>query len=394
MPAELQPMFMISSPGELLLSLLVHGLLFFLPVIAFSFLAYYLLSLPAKRHEHARFFLHLLEICQRTGKPIEHALVAVSESRDRSPGMRFHLTSAYVEEGDRLAAALEKSRLCPRSVIAMLAAGEYIGDVAKVLPACRMQLQDARSGIRNAMNHFLVLVVGLAPLFLAILWMLSVMVMPKFREIFGSVYGTDEMSGGLAFLSVSLRVASWVETLFVAFLAIAALLYLCGPGTPPWIRKFAVPFVDSMALLVPWKRRRMQRNFAAILAVLLDVDVPEPMALKLAAASSGNDVFRRRAGRATQRLADGETLTQAVTALDSAGEFRWRLTNAAHGRGGFAVALRGWFEGLDARAFQQEQATSHVLTTGLVIVNGVMVGCICIGVFGLLTQLVEIGVLW
>lgn len=389
-----QFMLMVSEPRDLVWSLILHGLLFGVPVLVFSYLAYFLLSLPARRQEQARLFLHLLETSLRAGKPIEQTMVSAAASGDPSPGLRFHLTAAYLEEGDRLATALEKSRLCPRAVIAMLAAGEHIGDVAKVLPACRMQLKDARSGIRSAMNHFLVLVVGLAPLALITLWCLMVAVMPKIREIFNGMYETQQPNGWLTFLFMSLRIGVWVETLFIGMLGIAAMLYLCGPGAPCWLRKLAGPLVDSIAWLVPWKRRRMQRNFAAVLAVMLDSGVPEITALKLAAESSGNDVFRSRAGRAMQRMALGETLTQAVAALDSAGEFRWRLTNAVHGHGSFAIALRGWFDGLDARAFQQEQAAAHILTTSLVLVNGVTVGCVCIGVFGLLTQLVEMGVLW
>ena len=138
----------------------------------------------------------------------------------------------------------------------------------------------------------------------------------------------------------------------------------------------------------------MQRNFAAILATLLDAGMPEPEALRQAAASTANDRFRQRATRAIQRLSSGESLTQVVTELDAAGEFRWRLANATHAKTGFAHALRGWFESLDARAFQQEQAAAQLLTTGLVLVNGLIVGCICVGLFGWLTNLVEIGVLW
>jgi hypothetical protein len=141
-----------ANVSGLLLSLFVHGLFFVAPVLVFSYLAYFFLSLPAGRREQARLFLHVLETCVRDGKPVEPAIVAMAETHDRSPGLRFHLTAAYVEEGDRLATALAKSRLVPRPIIAMLAAGERIGDVRKVLPACRRQLQDARSGVRSALN--------------------------------------------------------------------------------------------------------------------------------------------------------------------------------------------------------------------------------------------------
>ena len=54
----------------------------------------------------------------------------------------------------------------------------------------------------------------------------------------------------------------------------------------------------------------------------------------------------------------------------------------------------GWFEALDAKAFQQEQAAAQTLTTALVLWNGFVVGAFVIGMFNLLTNMVEEAVLW
>ena len=70
--------------------------------------------------------------------------------------------------------------------------------------------------------------------------------------------------------------------------------------------------------------------------------------------------------------------------FDDTGEFHWRLANATHARGGFLNALRGWHESLDAKAFQQEETTAHAVTTGVVILNGVLVALICTAMFGIL----------
>jgi type II secretory pathway component PulF len=394
MTDALHPTLMMANAGWLLVSLLLHALFFVLPVLVLSYIAYFLLSLPARRQEQARLFLHVLDTCLREGRPVEQTLVSIAATQDRSPGLRFHLAAAYVEEGDRLAAALEKSRLLPRAVVAMLKAGEHIGDVRKVLPACHRRLQDSRSGLCGAMNYFLVLVLGLAPIALWLMWVLAIIVLPKMREVVDSMSGGEASTFWTDFLLVSLRCGVWVETTFVAGLFLAAMLYLCGPSAPNWLLVITARFVDRIAWLVPWKRRRMQRNFAGILAVLLDSGVPEPEALRLASAATDNVVFRSRTERAVQQLAAGEPLANALAQLDGAGEFRWRLTNAAHGGGGFVPALRGWLESLDARAFQQEQGAAHLLTTGLVVVNGVVVGCICAGVFGTLTYLIDFCALW
>jgi type II secretory pathway component PulF len=138
----------------------------------------------------------------------------------------------------------------------------------------------------------------------------------------------------------------------------------------------------------------MQRDFSTMLAILLDSGVSEPEAVTLAGDCVANRVFRHRAARAVEALKQGLKLTQAVQSMDDSGEFGWRLTNAFHGGGGFLPALAGWHESLDAKAFQQEQAAAHGITTALVLWSGVFVGAVVISVFMFLISLIDEGVLW
>jgi hypothetical protein len=88
-------------------------------------------------------------------------------------------------------------------------------------------------------------------------------------------------------------------------------------------------------------------------------------------------------------------LPAALGRLDDSGEFQWRLANAVHHSGGFAVALRGWQESLNAKAFQQEQAASQTIATLLVLINGIIVGLMAVTVFQLLISIMAgEGVLW
>jgi type II secretory pathway component PulF len=128
--------------------------------------------------------------------------------------------------------------------------------------------------------------------------------------------------------------------------------------------------------------------------VLLDGGVPEAEAVRLAGDCTANEICRRRAQRVIGALQQGIKLDDAVRDFDSSGEFHWRLTNATHARGGFLNALHGWHEALDARAFQQEEATAHAVTSGLVILNGVLVALIAIGMFGILIASVNAALLW
>jgi type II secretory pathway component PulF len=123
--------------------------------------------------------------------------------------------------------------------------------------------------------------------------------------------------------------------------------------------------------------------------VLLDGGVPEAEAVRLAGESTANEICRRRARRVTDALSRGEKLDDAVRAFDDTGEFHWRLANAVHARGGFLAALRGWHAALDAKAFQQEEVATHAITSGLVILNGVVVGLVAIAMFGLLVMVLK-----
>ena len=138
----------------------------------------------------------------------------------------------------------------------------------------------------------------------------------------------------------------------------------------------------------------MERDFSAMLAVLLDAEIPEEEAVTLAASCTDNAVFIDRAARIVEQLRQGATLTETIRFVDDTGEFRWRLENAAHGRGGFMEALTGWHEALEAKAYQLEQAASQTITTGLVLVNGCIVGLIAAAVFQALTAVVWNLTLW
>jgi general secretion pathway protein F len=385
------------------------GLLFFavvagIPLLIFSWVFFFLLSIPFRRQERARIFLQLVDNCLRQGRPIEPALVEMAASRDRSPGVLFHLFAAHIEEGCRFGEALRKvPQMLPPSVNAMLVVGDQLGDLRTVMPACQMQLDDARSKVSGALHFFMAFALGLAPLVLFLFSVISFFVAPKLKDVMrgmfmdmpGRMGSFGELhSFWIGFYETSLHYGMWVECLFMAAALVLIILYQGGPALTAKLRFRSLAFVDAIAWQVPWKRLRMQRDFAAMLAILQDHGVPEPEALKLAAGCAANEIFRRKAVKAAALLEQGAPLAEAVHALDGAGEFRWRLTNAAHGHGGFMGALRGWLDALDARAFQREQAAAHLLSTSLILINGLVVGCICAGLFGMLSNIIEMGALW
>lgn len=356
-------------------------------------LAHSILTTPLRRAERARLLLDQIDYAIQQSRPVEATLISLAESRDMTMGVQFHLLTAWMEQGLALQEALGKvPRFLPPQVVAMLRAGQKIGDLRKVIPACRQLLKDAISRTRSAINYLIILTLVLTPLGIWVVCVLDIVVLPKFKEIAETMFistPADSLPAGfkliwehepqLIAIQICLLVLTWG----------AVILFCIGPG--PASR---MPVVQRIYHMIPWRRKRLQRDFSTILAVLLDSGVPEPEALALAADCTANCVFRANAARAVGNLGKGQGMPEAVEAMDTSGEFAWRMANAVHGKEGFFKALAGWHESLDAKAFQQEQAAAHGISTSLVIWSGVFVGSIVISVFSVLVSFVNAGVLW
>lgn len=378
-------------PSDAFMSLLGAQLLMVLSlgfILVPIFAIHILFTLPMRRAERARMFLDLVEDALKRGQPIEDMVVSLARNRDRTLGVRFHLLAAYIESGERFGEALNAvPRFLPPQIAEMLQAGVKLGDLRRVLPACREILRDGPVGVRSGVHYMLLAVLFFSPVFVGVVTLISVFVIPRFRDV-----------------AAEMNVKLWPETVFVfgnagslvlleriisVLLVIAALAYIGGPRFVRYFQMEGLPLVDWIAWHVRWKRKRLQRTFSAMLAVLLDGSVPEADAVRMAGNCTANEICRQRAARIAKALEQGTALQDAVRLFDDTGEFRWRLANAIHARGGFLNALRGWHEALDARAFQQEEATAHVVTTGVVIFNGVLVGLVVTAMFGLLIGILD-----
>ncbi len=371
-----------------LAGLLLYALGILLPGIAFSLLMHFLLSLPMQRRDRARFFLDLIETALERGQSIEQAILSVAETRDRVMGVRFFMLAAHIEDGARLGDALEKvPTFLPPQVNAMLRAGEKLGDLKKVLPACREVLRVAPDTVRSTTHYMVAMLVIFAPVAVWLISVQMIFVVPKFKDV-AAASGAQLWPISNFVFHIAPEIIFFEVVLFIA-LAAVAIFYVGGPGLVQWFQFRSVPIVDWLAWLIPWKRKKLLRAFSAMLAVLLDGGVPEAEAVRLAGESTANEICRRRAKRVITALGNGEKLDAAVRAFDDNGEFHWRLTNATHARGGFLDALRGWHEALDAKAFQQEETATHTLTSGLVVLNGLVVGLIATAMFGILIAILK-----
>jgi type II secretory pathway component PulF len=373
--------------GRLLAVLSLIGLLFF-AIVGILFLMHFVLSLPLRRAERARFFLDLVETAVKKGQSIEETIISLSNNQDLSMGVRFHLLAAWIEQGLSLSDALAKvPGFLPPQIVAMLITGQKTVGLLKVLPACRQMLKDAISKTHSALNYLVILTLVITPVGVFVFSVLAVFVMPKLNEI--TLDMVAFRSPGLVFLSNHYALLMFAQLTMLLLVWFGTLLYIGGPRITTWF-----PASENLQYLLPWKRKRMERDFSTILAVLLDSGVNESEAVTLAGNCTSNRVMRQRAAHAVESMALGKALPEAIREMDDAGEFGWRLSNAVHGHGGFGRALAGWHDALDAKAFQQEQSAAHGITTAMVLWNGLFVGTIVVSVFMTLVSILNGAILW
>jgi len=384
----------LDDSGPLLLSAMLWVTLWLVPLLLLAVAGYALFRLPLQRRERAGLFLDLLDALLRRGQPLEETLIAISKTRDRTMSVRFHLLAAHLEQGLSLSRALERvPRFLPPTVTGMLRAGELLGDLRRVLPACRCTLQDAITETRSAVNYLVVLAFVITPATALLPLLVFRLIIPSYRETFAGMTTTSLP----AYLSLLDRVQPLITAgliILMIVLWIGAIAYVGGPRFSAWLQAGIPRILDAAAMRLPWQRRRMQRDFCAVLALLLDGGVPEPEAMRMAADCVPNALFRARVERGRSKLEGGCRLSEAMRAVDRSGEFHWRLRHASTSCIGFSRALKGWLEALDAKACQQEMATAHVLSTTLVLLNGLIIGSVMMALFGSLVSIIETGLLW
>jgi type II secretory pathway component PulF len=220
------------------------------------------------------------------------------------------------------------------------------------------------------------------------------MVVPKFKEVFAGMYEGAQLPAFTRLIFGSSHLMFWLQVAVVLITWFLLFAYVGGPRVRGWFRAILGGLPDWIHYHLPWRRKRLQRDFSAMLAVLLDAQVPEAEAVTLAGESTANAIVRRRAEKIRAQLAQGARLPDAVRAIDDQGELQWRLANALQRGRGFLSALNGWHEALDSKAFQQEQTAAQLTTTGLVLFNGFIIACVVIGMFLPIIALINAATLW
>ena len=368
------------------------ALLLLVALAVVGYLAYFLISLPLRRQERASVLIDLLEAQQKQGLSLNETIREMSQTRDPVLGVRFHLLADHMSTGKSFSEAIRLvPRLLPAGIQQVLLAGEALNDYRKVLPICRHMLQDAAGTVRNVSNHLTLPLLLIVPSTL-ILWIILRGLKPKLEEVFPRFEETLPW-----FLSGIMQAMPGALALFIliaGWLLLWAFSYAGGPRLQRWIEAGVKPVTQPLALLVPWRRKRLLRNFSLMLGLLLDEGVPDAEAVEIAARATANSALQKRADKCIGALDRGESLEQAIMRLDRIPELGWRLRLAARSAPGFRAALRGWWEWLHSRAAQQEQAAVQFFFVGIVAFNGLLIAVIASSVFWTLINIIEEELLW
>ena len=163
---------------EFLVALFWYAIFFLLPVGILAIVVHLIFSIPLRRRERARFFLDLIEPALDCGLSVEHAIVSAAESRDRAMGIRFYMLAVYIED------ALEKvPRFLLPQISAMLRAGERLGDLRRVLPACREILRDPPAAVQSATHYMVAVLLAFSPVAVFLITLETTFVIPRFQQV-------------------------------------------------------------------------------------------------------------------------------------------------------------------------------------------------------------------
>lgn len=360
--------------------------LYMLSVVPFSIFLFGMAWRPVKRREQARFFLLLLSSAEESGQSVEQTIISFSKRGKQSLGPQFDQVARHIESGLNLPEALTKVPGClPAQVVAILKVGHETGGVSMTLPVAQENLRE--KDILEAVGW--VYIVSVLLIATSIVWVLMVFVVPKFEQIFKDMLEPGETIP--AFASMVIDISNYTkniaDALFIPLLLLFGVWFYCK-------KKGWLGFETFRLSLLPWRRKRLQRDYSYVLALLLDSGVPEARAIELAAQGTSSRVFERRARKVTAGLQSGMGLTEAIKLMDDSKEFQWRLTNALQTEGNFVDALSSWHQSLSAQADRQYQTFSTLAETTMILFLGLIVGCIMVGMFYPLVHMMKKIILW
>jgi hypothetical protein len=358
-----------------------------LVLLVVAWAVYYWITGPVRRRERALLFLDLIGYGLGRGQSPERTVFELSARKETCFGVQFHLVALECSRGRRLSEALASvpEFLSPR-IGKIIALGEELGDVAKVLPVCRESVR-----VTGHQRDGTVATLGLASwtslLLAGLMALVAVVVLPKLRDLFyyGPGFAADGARPEPTFVGFD---AVPILVLTAAVLSVVMLLIandrFTGLG-----RFIPLPRLLELKMLLPWVRLRMKRDFAAMLALLLDAGVPEESAVLRAAEATDSRVIAGMGRRMANDIRNGSGLPNAVMKRGLDRSFAWTLTNCLRAGRDFFVSLRSANNAMSLRAERLEQQAATGTVILFTLMNGTIVALCAIWLFHCFVRLIE-----
>jgi len=368
-------------------------------ILTFMGTIIWLITMPRRRQERTRLFLHLLETGLREGMTPQQALKGLYGCPD--PQIRHELDEVIyrVSEGETLSEALrrEPSALPPRAV-ELIGAGERIGNLQAIMPLVRRWCADETARMSAMLQYPATLFMVTVPIYAAIAGFYTVVIFPKFAEIF------QDMMDGRRLPALSIRFAEstyyGITPLLIAgmFLLLTALTLAGAIGDAGFLLQFprTKRLADWIVFQLPWRRCRLQRDFAVMLGILIDMGISESEAVTLAARTTDNTVMTHRAAGVVHQLEQGTDLPSALSLALQRRDLAWLISTTVSepGRNSLAGTLEGWSASFSAKAERWEQTIAHVLSSLIIVFIGFLVMTMVITMWLPLIELIDQGGLW
>src|SRR5262249_22844432 len=147
--------------------------------------------------------------------------------------------------------------------------------------------------------------------------MLAIFIFPKFLQILRDM--EVPVPPLTTYVVDHAQLFAGILILAAVLVYMVALFFVLRPRLASCFRAYSFPLGGWIAYRHHWRRRRMQRDFSAMVSILLDADVDEARAVTLAAESTANQMFIRRAALVSSDLREGKSLPEAMRRFDDSG---------------------------------------------------------------------------
>jgi type IV pilus assembly protein PilC len=271
----------------------------------------FFITRPVKAEEVMNFSRQLASFL-RAGIPVLDALAVIGEdSGNKQMSLVLDDLRVQLRGGYGLADALARHpRVFPNYYVAMVHSAELTGRLDDTLEQLAGYLErdlESRRKVKSAMTYPAVILV----LAIIAVFVLSIYVLPKFKDLFGELGATLPLSTRML-LSFSTFMGDYWWAVLLGLFALAALGFAVYGGAWGKARRDRVllnaPGIGSILHYV------LVERFCRVLGAMVRAGVPLPDAVAVASDATNNRVYQRRLKVVRDEMIRGEGLARPIAA--------------------------------------------------------------------------------